>query len=78
MLILFLVYFIIKIEDDIVIQQRDSEIIYKVYKGKNPLKLIKEICFYNPTIEVFHIGYLGTEIQKAEYCLKNNLNYEQA
>jgi thymidylate synthase len=47
------------------------------YTGKNPLKLIREICAATPAIHPDHIGYLGVELQKANNALKNNQAYIQ-
>lgn len=47
------------------------------YSGKNPLKLIREICAASPAIEPQHAGYLGLELQKASICLKSGQKYIQ-
>ncbi|MTJ15027.1 thymidylate synthase [Anabaena sp. UHCC 0187] len=47
------------------------------YSGKNPLKLIKEICAVIPAIRPDHAGYLGIELQKAANCLKIDKPYTQ-
>jgi thymidylate synthase len=47
------------------------------YSGKNPLKLIKEICAALPAIRPDHAGYLGTELQKAATCIKIDKPYIQ-
>jgi thymidylate synthase len=47
------------------------------YSGKNPLKLIKEICAAIPAIRPDHAGYLGIELQKAANCLKIDKPYIQ-
>ena len=47
------------------------------YAGKNPLKLIREICAATPAIQPDHIGYLGIELQKANNALENNQAYIQ-
>ncbi|MTJ07269.1 thymidylate synthase [Anabaena sp. UHCC 0204] len=47
------------------------------YSGKNPLKLIKEICAALPAIRPDHAGYLGMELQKAATCIKINKPYIQ-
>ncbi|MEA5531350.1 thymidylate synthase [Dolichospermum sp. UHCC 0684] len=47
------------------------------YSGKNPLKLIKEICAAIPAIRPDHAGYLGMELQKAANCLKIDKPYIQ-
>jgi thymidylate synthase len=49
----------------------------KHYRGKNPLKLVREICVNSPAIHPDHIGYLGIELQKAVDSIKNNINYTQ-
>jgi thymidylate synthase len=47
------------------------------YSGKNPLKLLREICADMPSISPSHSGYLGVEIHRAYTCLKNNAPYIQ-
>ncbi|MGL5063436.1 MAG: thymidylate synthase [Microcoleus sp.] len=47
------------------------------YSGKNPLKLVREICAASPAIQPDHIGYLGIELQKAAECLKTGKEYIQ-
>jgi len=47
------------------------------YRGRNPLKLIREICMASPAIAPDHIGYLGIELQKAANCLQQGVAYEQ-
>jgi thymidylate synthase len=47
------------------------------YAGKNPLKLVREICAASPAIQPEHIGYLGIELQKAAECLKKSEQYIQ-
>jgi thymidylate synthase len=47
------------------------------YAGKNPLKLIREICAATPAIQPDHIGYLGIELQKAAEALKQGTIYTQ-
>ncbi|MGM3306859.1 thymidylate synthase [Anabaena sp. WFMT] len=47
------------------------------YSGKNPLKLIKEICAALPAIRPDHAGYLGIELQKAANCIKIDQPYVQ-
>jgi len=58
--------FILTMEDEITITQTDpSGTPVKVYKGKDPLKLLRKIAFHNPEINPIHLGYLGIELQKA-------------
>jgi thymidylate synthase len=47
------------------------------YSGKNPLKLIKEICAAIPAIRPDHAGYLGMELQKASECFNTGKKYIQ-
>ncbi|MEB3178585.1 MAG: thymidylate synthase [Nostocaceae cyanobacterium] len=47
------------------------------FRGKNPLKLLREICADCPAIQPEHTGYLGIELQKAFDCIKNSNNYIQ-
>lgn len=72
--------FLIEIEaGQIVIQQTTpgSGEVVACYTGKNPLKLIREICTASPAIIPEHIGYLGIELQKAYDCLKGDRAYHQ-
>ncbi|MBD2006175.1 MULTISPECIES: thymidylate synthase [Cyanophyceae] len=47
------------------------------YFGKNPLKLVREICAASPAIRPDHAAYLGMELQKAAECLKTGKQYIQ-
>jgi thymidylate synthase len=47
------------------------------YTGKNPLKLVREICAASPAIHPEHIGYLGIELHQAYECLKTGKKYIQ-
>jgi len=47
------------------------------YSGKNPLKLIREICAASPAIHPDHIGYLGIELERAKQAIKTNQQYTQ-
>lgn len=49
----------------------------KQYQGRNPLKLIREICHSSPAIQSEHIGYLGIELQKAKEALASDNSYTQ-
>ncbi|TVQ56962.1 MAG: thymidylate synthase [Spirulina sp. DLM2.Bin59] len=72
--------FIIEVQqDEIVVVQTTpniGEFVYE-YRGKNPLKLVREICNTSPGIQSKHIGYLGIELQKAFNAIKNNKIYTQ-
>lgn len=72
--------FLIEVENGgIVVKQMtagDGEVV-RVYQGKNPLKLIREICLHSPALQPDHVGYLGIELQKAFSCLKENEGYVQ-
>lgn len=72
--------FLIEIENgELLITQTTSGTgeIVKLFTGKNPLKLLREICFSSPFIQPDHIGYLGIELQKASECLKAGRQYIQ-
>lgn len=45
----------------------------KTYESGNPLKLVREICQHNPSIQSDHAAYLGIELQRA----KTSINYVQ-
>ncbi|MBD1901781.1 thymidylate synthase [Trichocoleus sp. DQ-A3] len=47
------------------------------YFGKNPLKLVREICAASPSIQPDHAAYLGMEFQKASECLRTGKQYIQ-
>lgn len=47
------------------------------YSGKDPLKLVREICAASSSIRPDHAGYLGMELQKAAECLKTGKKYVQ-
>lgn len=47
------------------------------YRGKNPLKLVREIANSSPAIQPSHIGYLGIELQKAKECIQFGAKYTQ-
>ncbi len=72
--------FLIEVENNqIMVKQTTigSGEIIKVYQGKNPLNLIREICHTSPAIQPIHIGYIGIELEKAYQCLKNSTIYRQ-
>lgn len=54
-----------------------SGAVVKQYSGKDPLRLIRDICASSPAIRPDHIGYLGIELQKAYECIKSGKNYNQ-
>jgi len=54
-----------------------SGAVVKKYSGKDPLRLIRDICASSPAIRPDHIGYLGIELQKAHECIKSGKNYNQ-
>lgn len=67
------------VENKIVVTQTtpgSGEVVAQ-YTGKNPLKLIREICTASPAIHPDHAGYLGIELQKAAECLKIHKQYIQ-
>ncbi len=47
------------------------------YRGRDPLKLIREIAADAPAISPSHIGYLGIELAKAHDAIKQNSDYIQ-
>jgi thymidylate synthase len=54
-----------------------SGAVVKQYSGKDPLRLIRDICTSSPAIRPDHIGYLGIELQKAYECMKSGKSYNQ-
>ena len=72
--------FLIEIEEDqIVVRQTTpgSGEVVACYSGKDPLKLLREICVSSPAIQPEHSGYLGMELQKAAEGLKTGKQYIQ-
>lgn len=72
--------FLIEIEaDQIVVRQTTpgSGEVVASYSGKNPLKLVRDICTASPAINPAHAGYLGMELQKASEYLQNGKQYIQ-
>jgi len=72
--------FLIEVDrQEIVISQTTSGSgeISNHYRGKEPLKLLREICANSPAIKPEHSGYLGLELQKAFDCIKSGREYIQ-
>jgi thymidylate synthase len=72
--------FLIEVESkEIVVSQTTSGSgeVSKHYRGKDPLKLLREICANSPAIKPEHSGYLGLELQKAFDCIKSGREYIQ-
>jgi thymidylate synthase len=72
--------FLIEIEaDQIVVRQTTpgSGEVVAYYYGKEPLKLVREICAASPAINPEHTGYLGMELQKAAEYFKAGKPYIQ-
>lgn len=72
--------FLIKVEEkEILVSQTTpgSGEIVMYYCGKDPLKLLREICASSPAIKPEHSGYLGLELQKAFDCIKSGKMYVQ-
>lgn len=71
-------FYIELVQDRITIKHTDNNgDDIKTYIGYNPLFLVRDICFDNPSIEPEHIGYLGVELQKAKNCLTTLQPYVQ-
>ncbi|MGA1625670.1 MAG: thymidylate synthase [Prochlorothrix sp.] len=49
----------------------------QTYRGKNPLRLLRQICQASPMLRPEHSGYLGMELQKAAIALKTGKIYHQ-
>jgi thymidylate synthase len=72
--------FLIDVEvNEIVITQTTlgSGEVVKQCRGKDPLRLIRDICASSPAIQPDHIGYLGMELQKASHSIKTGNHYIQ-
>jgi len=72
--------FLIEVEEtNILVTQTTlgSGEVVKRYSGKDPLRLIRDICASSPAIQPDHIGYLGMELQKALQCIKTGNQYNQ-
>jgi thymidylate synthase len=65
--------------DNIVVSQTTpgSGEIVACYSGRDPLKLLREICAATPAIRPDHAGYLGMELKIAAECLKMGKQYIQ-
>ena len=57
-------------------ETEDGELL-AVYEGTSPILISKKIASHVPAISPVHIGYLGVELARAEYCLMNGVNYVQ-
>ncbi|NJP09889.1 MAG: thymidylate synthase [Leptolyngbyaceae cyanobacterium RU_5_1] len=72
--------FLIEADDkEIIVTQTTpgSGEIVKQYSGKDPLRLVREICSNSPAIQPDHIGYLGIELQKVVECFRTGKQYIQ-
>jgi thymidylate synthase len=72
--------FLIEVDgNEIVVTQTTpgSGEVIRDYRGKEPLRVVREICASSPTIQPEHTGYLGLELQKAFDCIKNARPYFQ-
>ena len=72
--------FLIEVDEkEIVVTQTTpgSGEIVRDYRGKEPLRLLREICASSPAIQPEHSAYLGLELQKAFDCIKNGRVYFQ-
>ena len=72
--------FLIEIEgNNIVVKQTTpgSGEVVACYFGKEPLKLVREICAASPAINPEHAGYLGMELSKAAEALRTGQQYFQ-
>lgn len=72
--------FLIEIKaDKVVVRQTTpgSGEVIACYSGKDPLKLVREICAASPAINPEHAGYLGMELHKAAEYLKTGKQYIQ-
>lgn len=72
--------FLIEVESkQIIVHQTTpgSGEIVKTFQGRNPLRLMRQICDSSPTLQPIHAGYLGLELQKAWNCIKMNTLYQQ-
>jgi thymidylate synthase len=49
----------------------------KEWKGKSATEMVWKICDWKYVMMPDHAMYVGTELQRAEYCLKHNLPYHQ-
>jgi len=72
--------FLIEIRNDLIVVTQmtpGSGEVVTSYSGKNPLKLIREICVASPGILPEHSAYLGIELQKAREYLQTGKLYIQ-
>lgn len=71
--------FMIKVKDgEIIVEHYSSEDnLLRIYKGEKAITIYLQISRDNAVSIVSHALYLGTELQKAEIALANNLYYIQ-
>lgn len=71
--------FVINIYDGqiIVRQMAFNGVLVKSYMGTSARKLLAEIMFFNPGLQVTHCWYLGYELAQAETAIKQGLVYKQ-
>jgi thymidylate synthase len=69
----------------IAIEEQTITVVYKSYdsnsfmnQGTSAEFLTKQVLSRTPWITAQHAAYLGRELQKAEYCLKNGCEYKQS
>ncbi|MBU4339239.1 DUF4346 domain-containing protein [Patescibacteria group bacterium] len=71
--------FMIKVKNGGIIVEHYSsdENLLGIYKGKKAITIYLQMSRDNAASVISHALYLGTELQKAEIALENNLNYTQ-
>ncbi len=70
--------YIIKVKDKIIVEHThpDTHKILEIFEGKTVMEIYLKISEKN-NIKTDHALYLGAELKKAEYCLKNNKEFIQ-
>ena len=70
--------YIIKVKDRIIVEHThpDTHKILETFEGVNAKEIYLKIAEKN-NIKTGHALYLGSELKKAEYCLKNNQEFIQ-
>lgn len=49
----------------------------QTYRGRHPLRLIRQICAANPALAPDHAAYLGIELEKASTAIRSGNHYVQ-
>jgi thymidylate synthase len=72
-------YYIIEVKNDEIFVDHYSPKSKKIgqYHGKTAIELTDTLAMHHAASDPYHYMYLGRELQKAEFALKNGLSYKQ-